>query len=67
MRDPKQIKDQMRKCFSLLHCKDGCPYFEESGEDKCIEKLFDDALEYIEQLEERIAIMTENQTEIVLC
>ena len=62
MRDSKQIKGQMRKCFTLLNCRNGCPYFEKYGEDKCIVELFDDALEYIELLEERISIMKEAYT-----
>ena len=63
MKSPKEIKTQMGKCFSALHCRETCPYFKEHGENFCLKKLMEDALEYIELLEERIAIMTETESE----
>lgn len=56
MREPDEIKSGLKKCLSDVDCLKNCMY---SGEKDCVGSLRDDALEYIDNLEERIAIMTE--------
>ena len=56
MKEPQEIKEGLKKCLSDVECRKNCVY---SGEKDCVGSLRDDALEYIENLEERIAIMTD--------
>ena len=59
--DKDKLKSGLRFCISNTDCKCNgkiCPYY---FENTCINVVAADALEYIEQLEERIAIMTEGQ------
>ena len=58
MKEPKDIKTGIEKCLSEVFCQRNCPYAE-YGTEKCIDELHKDVVEYIAQLEERIAIMTE--------
>ena len=58
MKAPEDIKTGIEKCLSEVFCQRNCPYAE-YGTDKCIDELHKDVVEYIAQLEERIAIMTE--------
>lgn len=60
MKEPQEIKEGLKKCLSDVDCRRNCPYSGEKMLTKnCIDLLRDDALEYIENLEERIAIMTD--------
>ena len=63
MKKPEEIKKGIEKCLSDVPCCYECPY---AGKfvtgDKCVGELKADALEYIAQLEERVAIMTEGGT-----
>lgn len=64
MKDPKNIKEGVEKCLiSDTICRGVCPY---SGDypNKCCGQLGKDTLEYIESLEERVAIMSED---VVYC
>ena len=62
MRKAKRIKKGLECCASpVTMCKE-CPY----GIGQCT-KVKEDALVYIEELEERVAIMTEGQPEVVRC
>lgn len=57
MKTPEEIKKALAMCEDLIAgCKD-CPYGEVDC--RCMKSKDIDALEYIEQLEERIAIMEE--------
>ena len=58
MKSSEEIKEGLRKCLSVVNCMNSCPYAE-LGLHKCNEELQKDSLEYIDNLEERIAIMTE--------
>lgn len=60
VKDPKDIKRGLDKCLSIALCNGNCPYAD-LGYEHCCGELNKDALEYIEQLEERIAIMTEGK------
>lgn len=61
MNKTEMIKKAFRIC-ATGRCKDGmgnvCPYLNER---RCTTSVMDDALELIEELEERIAIMTEGK------
>ena len=61
MKDTEKIKKAFRIC-ATGKCRDDmgndCPYLNES---RCTTKVIDDALECIETLEERVAIMTEGK------
>lgn len=60
MKEPQEIKEGLKKCLSDVDCRRNCPYAGEKMLTKnCIDLLRDDVLEYIDNLEERIAIMTE--------
>ena len=62
VRKAKRIKKGLECCASpVTMCKE-CPY----GVGQCT-KVKEDALVYIEELEERVAIMTEGQPEVVRC
>ena len=58
MKDTKDIKRGLDKCLSIAICNGNCPYADE-GYNKCVTELQKDVAEYIAQLEERVAIMTE--------
>lgn len=59
MKTPEEIKKALAMCEDLIAgCKD-CPYGEVDC--RCMKSKDIDALEYIEQLEERIAIMEEGR------
>ena len=58
MKEPHEIKEGLRKCLSVVNCMNSCPYAE-LGLHKCNEELQKDSLEYIDNLEERVAIMTD--------
>ena len=62
MKSPKEIKEATRLCglIDTEHCIKKCPY-RKDFEGLCVKLLSEDTLEYIEQLEERIAIMTESE------
>lgn len=59
--DARKIKDGIECCIeNTCEVCEVCPYFKPSEHsDACTGNLLADALELIEQLEERIAIMTE--------
>ena len=60
MKTPEEIKEGLKKCLSGVDCFKNCPYAYNVEEGKvCGEFLRDDSLEYIDNLEERVAIMTE--------
>lgn len=59
----KQVKDAMEQCSKTIECL-GCPYEDCAA---CKTAIIRDALRIIDELEERIAIMTEGQPEIVRC
>ena len=61
MKEAEKIKRAIKKCLSVVHCNNDCPYAE-YGPDNCIDALEKDVTEYIERLEERIAIMEEGKT-----
>lgn len=64
MKKPEEIKKGIEKCFSDVPCYNDCPYARiESGNGDCAAVLKADVLEYIAQLEERVAIMTEGGAE----
>ena len=58
MKSPEEIKEGIRKCLSVVHCNHVCPYAE-FGSDNCIDELQKDVTEYVDNLEERVAIMTD--------
>lgn len=58
MKSPEDIKEGLKKCLSVVHCNHVCPYAE-FGSDNCIDELQKDVTEYVDNLEERVAIMTE--------
>ena len=58
MKEPHEIKEGLKKCFSVVHCNHVCPYAE-FGSDNCIDELQKDVTEYVDNLEERVAIATE--------
>lgn len=58
MKSPEEIKEGLKKCLSVVHCNHVCPYAE-FGSDKCIDELQKDVTEYVDNLEERVAITTE--------
>ena len=60
MKKPEEIKRGIKKCLSIAICNGNCPYAE-YGTEKCIDELHKDVVEYIAQLEERVAIMTEGK------
>lgn len=62
MKSPKEIKDGNRICHMDNDCGKRCPYHK-CEDEECISNLALDTVEYIEQLEERIAIMTEGKGE----
>ena len=59
----KQVKDAMEQCSKTIECL-GCPYEDCAA---CKTAIIRDALRIIDELEERIAIITEGQPEIVRC
>ena len=59
----KQVKDAMEQCSKTIECL-GCPYEDCAA---CKTAIIRDALRIIDELEERIAIITEGQPEVVLC
>ena len=60
MKEPHEIKEGLRKCLSDVNCMKNCPYVGAGHFDcGCIDALREDTLEYIDNLEERVAIMTE--------
>lgn len=58
MKSPEEIKEGCRKCLSVVHCNNNCPYAE-FGSDNCIDELQKDVTEYVDNLEERVAIQTD--------
>lgn len=62
MKAPEEIKRGIEKCLSIVICNGNCPYANE-GYEKCVGELQKDVVEYIAQLEERVAIMTEGGAE----
>ncbi len=54
MKTPEAIKFGLKHCRSVVICDIHCEYYPEK---ECEPMLLDDALAYIEQLEERIALM----------
>lgn len=58
MKSVKEIKVGLSRCSEGCALSE-CPYYPVRYGAECQGKLASDALEYIEQLEERIAIMTE--------
>ena len=56
MKEPDEIKSGLKKCLSDVDCRKNCVY---SGEKDCVGSLRDDTIEYIDNLEERVAIITE--------
>ena len=60
MKSPEEIKEALKKCSSGGFCHNHCPYaVERDSEYTCSEIAMSDALEYIDNLEERVAIVTE--------
>lgn len=58
MKTPEEIKKGLDCCFVTCNCDDGCPYDNNSCDYTFMNtSLFVDALAYIEQLEEQIALM----------
>lgn len=54
MKTPEAIKFGLKHCRSVVICDIRCEYYPEK---ECEPMLLDDALAYIEQLEETIALM----------
>ena len=59
MKSPEEIKEGIKKHFGK--CDNDCPYAKH-GYRSCAGELGKDVEEYIAQLEERVAIMTEGGT-----
>ena len=59
----KQVKDAMEQCAKTIECG-GCLYEDCSA---CQKAIIRDALRIMDELEERIAIITEGQPEVVRC
>lgn len=53
MKTPEEIKKGLERCRLEASCGNGCPYHHEG----CGDAMRSDALAYIGQLEERIALM----------
>ena len=62
MKNPERIKEGLKHCTSSKGCFE-CPYSDDglSATIRCKLEIDMDALEYIEILEERVAIMTEGK------
>ncbi len=60
-RETHDIKKIRRgySCCNVNHICLGCPY--QDGSKKCLEKLMGDMMDKIEELDERIGIMTEEE------
>ena len=58
MKSPEEIKEGLKKCLAVVNCNHVCPYAE-LGSDNCIDELQKDVTEYVDNLEERVAIMTD--------
>ena len=58
MKTPEEIKKGLECCFGTCDCDDGCPYNNNSCDYTFMNiSLCVDAMAYIEQLEEQIALM----------
>ena len=57
MKSPEEIKEGLKKCTSGVDCFKNCPYAVFGKNEDCIDVLLKDSREYIENLEERVAIM----------
>lgn len=57
-KDLKKIRKGYNRCFIRRNCV-GCPYVD--GNKKCMENLVGDMFDKLEELDERIAIMTEEE------
>ena len=54
MKTPDEIKKGLEWCTVIKRCDFACPYHS-SGDNGCIERLMEDSLTYIQQLEKRLA------------
>ena len=59
MKEPEEIKEGLRKCTAGVDCFKNCPYAVFGKNEDCIDVLLKDSREYIDNLEERVAIMTD--------